>query len=179
VHTPSANMYVNPSWNKGVSLAKNDVLCFCNDDIDFDVTILSDLYKFISNNGGLLGPSENCFSKKNIISKLKTKILFERTYGYGTLMLICKCDFITIPDNLKIWYGDDYLFHSQSKKNHSFTGVFIETIMETTSSLSQFNLIKNEDFAIYPYKFYSPYIEKHKLLYYFYKLVNRIYLFNV
>jgi hypothetical protein len=27
------NLSVNPSWNMGVKIAKNELICFCNDDI--------------------------------------------------------------------------------------------------------------------------------------------------
>lgn len=172
IHTPNTNLYVNPSWNLGVSIAKNNVICLCNDDIIFDVSKLFRLYDFVLCKGGILGPKSECFS--NNTKQLNINVTFERNHGYGTLMLMKKIDYVKIPENLKIWYGDDYLFHSQSKKNHSFTGLFIETIMETTSSLTHFSIIKNEDFDKYPYKAFSPYIKKHKVLYYFHKLINKI-----
>lgn len=178
IHTPNTNLYVNLSWNLGVSMAKHDVICICNDDINFDVNKLFYLHGFIVCKGGLLGPSSKCFSKNN--NKLKINSTFERNYGYGTLMLMKKCDFNNIPENLKIWCGDDYLFHSQEKKNHSFTGLFIETDMETTSSLIKFNNIKKDDLENYPYSNYSPYLNKFKFQYFFYKihLIKKL-IFNV
>jgi len=33
------NIYVNPAWNKGIELAKNECIALCNDDINFDPNI--------------------------------------------------------------------------------------------------------------------------------------------
>ena len=33
IHTPETNLYVNKSWNLGVSLAKNNNFCLMNDDL--------------------------------------------------------------------------------------------------------------------------------------------------
>ena len=119
IFTPNYNLYVNPSWNLGVSMAKNDVICLCNDDIDFDVNKLFRLYDFVVDKGGILGPKSDCFL--NNTNQFNINVTFERNYGYGTLMLMKKIDYVKIPENIKIWYGDDYLFHSQSKINHSFS----------------------------------------------------------
>ena len=40
------NKYVVPAWNKGYLQSSSDILCFANDDIDFDI----DVFEFISNN---------------------------------------------------------------------------------------------------------------------------------
>jgi hypothetical protein len=42
------NTYVNPAWNKGVSLAKYDKVIILNDDIWFDWNILDIMYEFIT-----------------------------------------------------------------------------------------------------------------------------------
>ena len=33
------NIYVNPAWNRGIELAKNECIALCNDDINFDPNI--------------------------------------------------------------------------------------------------------------------------------------------
>jgi hypothetical protein len=177
IYTPKSNLYVNPSWNLGSRIAKHDVLCFCNDDIDFDDSILFPLYNFIFQNGGLLGASNKCFQENSMRNGLRISNTFERCYGYGTLMFIKKNDYIDIPENLKIWFGDDFLFHSQRKKNFTFSGIFINTKMETTSGLEIFNLIKSNDHKNYPFKNSSPFLKKNKVQYFIHNLIKKIFLF--
>lgn len=40
------NIYVNPSWNFGVSVSKYENICLCNDDILFN----TDIFKYIEEN---------------------------------------------------------------------------------------------------------------------------------
>lgn len=34
------NIFVNPAWNLGVSLAQFENICLCNDDVNFDCRVL-------------------------------------------------------------------------------------------------------------------------------------------
>ena len=45
-----------------------------------------------------------------------------RDWGWGCLIMFDKKDWIDIPDDIKIWYGDDYIFKCfLLKKNRFFT----------------------------------------------------------
>ncbi len=170
IHTPKENLYVNPSWNLGVSIAKFDFICLCNDDIDFDISIFSFIYKNIyKKNIGIVGIDSSCYDLDKLNKSIKLKSSFVRNYGFGTLMFFKKNKYYKIPDNLKIWCGDDFLFHSQQKKNYVIIGLKIVTKMSFTSDKKEFNSIKEMDFENYQYKYSSPYLRKFRLEY---KLLN-------
>lgn len=108
------NIYVNPAWNLGVSLANNDLLCICNDDINFNV---NDYIKFILPHISKLGIfGSNIRPYHKVTQDLLYKINDDRitkaalaTQGFGMLMFLNKKNWIDIPNSLKIWFGDDWL----------------------------------------------------------------------
>ena len=111
------NIYVNPAWNLGVSLANNDLLCICNDDINFNV---NDYIKFILPHISKLGIfGSNIRPYHKVTQDLLYKINDDRitkaalaTQGFGMLMFLNKKNWIDIPSSLKIWYGDDWITES-------------------------------------------------------------------
>ena len=108
------NIYVNPAWNLGVSLANNDLLCICNDDINFNV---NDYIKFILPHISKLGIfGSNIRPYHKVTQDLLYKINDDRitkaalaTQGFGMLLFLNKKNWIDIPNSLKIWFGDDWL----------------------------------------------------------------------
>lgn len=101
------NIYVNPAWNLGVELAKFDYVCLLNDDILFDTNIFDAILPVLDNDDcGLYGL--NMFSNSD---KLKLTRAHERCWGFGCLMIMKKKNYLQIPSELQILYGDDYLFN--------------------------------------------------------------------
>ena len=153
------NIYVNPSWNLGISNAESDCILICNDDLIFDTEILKKIPILLKRNIGLIGVSlHNAHSK----STLRVRIAKMRYDGYGTLMFLHKKNYKIIPDDLLVWSGDDYLFYAMNKVNLEISGFYYQTEMATTSGQSAFNEIKIRD--------RKTYIEKYQ-----YKLGNTIY----
>ncbi len=55
----AANLYVNPSWNLGATIAEGDILAISNDDIDFDPAFLSYATRLLDRRRiGIVAPSE-------------------------------------------------------------------------------------------------------------------------
>ena len=57
-----------------------------------------------------------------------------------------------IPENLRIWYGDDFLFKTNNrlgKTNYVIDDIPIFTKASATSDLEDFNEIKNIDTLMY------------------------------
>ncbi len=111
------NIYVNPSWNLGVELAKYDPI-IANDDIDWrDVDYLIEAVE--KTDYDLIGASRCKYpSPKVTISPI--------TYWgggsiYGSLMFVK--NYTPIPDRIKIWYGDNWLF-SHAKNPAIFKGIW-------------------------------------------------------
>jgi hypothetical protein len=127
--TKGENIYVNPAWNWGARLSKSDIILIANDDIyvkEFDK-----LLNFVITNlqeGMIIGASESCYrDDSREIGMFKIK---GRNWGFGTMMFMKRKDYTIIPDDLKIWCGDDVLIGTNQA--FSFFGIRIETKMNTT-----------------------------------------------
>lgn len=131
VITPRENLFVNPSWNLGVQEAKNEYICLANDDIKIPKNYCSMLIKQMSDKYGIIGIStEDVIDTRNSdneviidISSVETEkvnnltfrpITF-RPHNYGTLMFFKKENYVPIPEDLKIFFGDDWIIY-QAKK---------------------------------------------------------------
>ncbi len=56
-HKFESNIYVVPAWNYGAKVAKNDILAFLSDDLEFDKRVFLKAYEFMTStlNVGLVG----------------------------------------------------------------------------------------------------------------------------
>jgi len=141
VYTPEVNQYVNPSWNIGVSKAKHKFIALCNDDIVFN----TDIFKALAiPSGTLIGMSTDCYELESDSLVVNLTPADTRSYGFGCLMFFNKKDYTPIPAQLKIWYGDDYLF-STFKHTYNLQGLAISTAMSTTSKGLEFAAIIEQD----------------------------------
>ena len=140
------NIYVNPAWNKGIELAKNECIALCNDDINFNPNIFGLITKNILSEYGIIGQSEFNYKENNtdepIIEKWLGKV---RDWGWGCLIMFDKKDWINIPDDIKIWYGDDYIFRCNPAAKSTIKNFSIQTEMSTTSDEIQWNERKELD----------------------------------
>lgn len=123
------NIYVNPAWNMGVSLAQYDHVCIMNDDIAVDLRVFAEADKFISKDIGLLsigipldvfhyqikqydkGSPERVLLSGDI--KIKKASEVPDTCGAGSFYFIHKANWIPIPDKLKIYWGDTWQLDMQ------------------------------------------------------------------
>jgi len=142
---PKENLYVNPSWNLGIKLAQYDYIGLCNDDIEFDSTIFDIL---ISNSESISNKAIGMHSGNyhlNFSQEIKLVPTTDRNWGWGCLILIEKKNWINIPENIKIWCGDDFIFHNKLIQCYNLEGLLIQTEMSTTSDEVIFNEIKRQD----------------------------------
>ena len=119
IHTPPKNLYVNPSWNLGVTLSKYNKFALLNDDILISTNLLESACNFLDTpNIGLIGVEEHSIvvhSIENIEleyytdSKIEYIPVSNRSFGFGIAMFGNKSSYYEIPDELKVWCGDDYL----------------------------------------------------------------------
>ena len=115
---PKSNLYVNPSWNLGVNEAKFEYIGILNDDIIFPQNIFKQIYNFISDNEhcGLVGldtipkTTKSEFLCYPIDSEISIYPIDYRCNSWGSAIFGRKENFYEIPENLKIWCGDDYIF---------------------------------------------------------------------
>lgn len=155
--TPESNLYVNPSWNLGVKQAKNDFIGLINDDIELPEDYCSKVTKFISEDIGILGMNSKFIVKFDTAEKQQDEELYitpvnKREYSFGILMFLHKKNYHEIPDDIKVWYGDDYIFLKNQinrKQNYILSGIYVKHMREMTSGKEEFNKRKQDDWEIY------------------------------
>ncbi len=155
------NLFVNPSWNLGASLARFDKLVISNDDILFPPPLLDAVDARLNRRVGMIGPHSACLREGRSRRPLFLPA-YERTPGYGVLFFLAREDWVPIPDDLVIWCGDDWQFAQQAKRNYWFVGPRIVTHMGTTSRRPEFSERKSLDLTTYHerYASRSPYLSR-------------------
>jgi hypothetical protein len=142
------NIYVNPAWNLGIKIAKNDCITLLNDDINFDPNIFGIIDKNVLDAFGIIGMGEGNY--KTPIDKERGPYLDiwkpgVNDWGWGCFIMLNKKDWIDIPDNIKIWYGDNFIKDVNPAPKSSLRNFRVETEMSTTSDGDEWNDRKKED----------------------------------
>ena len=164
IYTPKENLYVNKSWNLGVSMVKNDNFVLMNDDL----LVCQDLCKMVvesdifnNKDTGLIGVSPafiNQFANVDMIAapqkKSEENIRFSKmnkfllTGDWGIAIFGRKENYYVIPDDLKIIYGDNYLLYKNlenNKTNYSIINIPFNHIHSSSSASSEFaSIIAND-----------------------------------
>jgi hypothetical protein len=118
---PKQNLFVNKSWNIGVDIARNNIVCLLNDDIEINFETIKNNLEAINNlDFGIIGFDAN----KNLGTEFNTNVdVFEfkeaecRYLGFGCMMFIRKENYIKIDERLRIFFGDDLLYWWNRDKN--------------------------------------------------------------
>ena len=150
------NMYVNPSWNWGVNKAKYDYLGILNDDILIPQNIFSAIATGPIDDLGILGAYEPMVSEIDTLEQFYIdKINFapsnQRWNAFGIFMVMVKKNYRAIDDRMKIYCGDDSIFH-RLRIEGKMNGMLmfpIKTKMSATSSDPEFDAIKVNDELLY------------------------------
>ena len=149
------NIYVNPAWNLGASMARFPLLIISNDDISFDPCMIDVAASCLGTKVGIIGPHPASFNVPSKPRRVRLIHAYQRTPGYGTLMYMRAESYITIPADLLIWSGDNWLFYQQRLRNMYLKGFGIETEMQTTSALPEFHHQKMLDQRLYFAKYHN------------------------
>lgn len=166
IYSPKENLYVNASWNLGVSLAENERLLIINDDIlcceNFCSKVLASgiLEKA---NTGLVGLSNSCikqFKREEVTDIEPPPITNENLLEFkplnryislgdwGSAFFCKKSNYHNIPDDLKIIFGDNYLLKRNfdlGKINYQITGLNFNHIHSLSSASNEFTRIISSD----------------------------------
>jgi len=155
MYTPESNIYVNPAWNLGARLAKNDKLCIMNDDVIVDLKLFTRMDDWLGTDVGLVGisPGRPEWGQPAFTNGAIDIIPWnqEHTFGFGSLFFVHRDNWINIPPQLKIYYGDNWLFDTQlyvtRKPNWIITNcLFFSPWAQTTKSLTE-NWLDAESFV--------------------------------
>ena len=108
------NTYVNPAWNKGYSMAKEDKLMFLNDDITTDWSLLDKIHDSITEDKGIIGLGDGCWTEPK--GRFLLTPIYQLIGGFACLFFIHKNSYRPIPPEIKVWYGDNFLIHKGPKQ---------------------------------------------------------------
>ena len=105
------NIFVNPAWNLGVHSSINSKVCLINDDIIFDIKKFH--YFALNSKASAIGMTfKNKTENELPIWQLKEVAdRNARPSGLGQLMLIEKKNWLRLPCDMKIYYGDDIIYY--------------------------------------------------------------------
>lgn len=135
------NIGVNPAWNLGVENSNYDLLCIINDDIVFDTKVFDKieprLYEHNSGPYGIIngdpamGQPEKTDGSIDFLEWKPGMII----HCFGQLMFMHKKNWVHIPDDLLINFGDDLIFHNAlraEQKIHLIYNIDFESPMSAT-----------------------------------------------
>lgn len=134
------NIFVNPAFNRGVAMAKNDNVCLANDDIIFDLKVFYHVARVLNEHSGVIGvsPGLEQFGQKPFVSgaiKITPWQTGDHTFGFGCLMFVNKGWWIPIPNELLLYYGDNWIFDTcliRQRQNYVITDLLFHTPYATT-----------------------------------------------
>ena len=149
------NLYVNPSWNLGVELSNFNILCLYSDDVYFDSKCIEEVHKVCTPQGGIAGFSLETISESHdnldylspheVLQVIPSNAMH---YRFGMCMFLHKESYFVIPEELKINYGDAYLFDQnvmRGKSNFKIEGCATITRMRTSSKAKEFDDVRRSD----------------------------------
>lgn len=115
-----SNIMVNPAWNLGFYIAKNNYLCFMNDDNYFNLEVLDFILDKLNENVGMVGVD---FDSVN--SKLDLSPIYNFQLGFACLFFVHKKSYYKIPKNINVYFGDHWIFEMNKrngKQNYKILG---------------------------------------------------------
>ena len=133
------NTYVNPAWNKGVSISKNNLLLILNDDIWFDWRQYINVSNYITKDMGMVGIGRDCYGHPE--KEISLRKVSKRPNGFACSFFIHKEDWNDIDKRLLIYGGDDYLWKKVNKDHYCIHGLKANGYVSKT--VNEFNV--NED----------------------------------
>ena len=155
------NLYVNPSWNLGIEECNYDKFIIFNDDIIIPYNFVSQLETLLTEDIGLIGLDEPSIIKVEdfedkmvtlLDREIELKYVETRNWGFGMTIAGHINSYYKIPENIRIWYGDDYLFEMNNragKVNYVVDDVPIYARESATSDLIEFDEVKSIDTLMY------------------------------
>jgi hypothetical protein len=154
------NIYVNPSWNLGVKKSNGIYIIHMND--DFYITshhnitsLITSHHNHINKAVSIYGISTSCYIEEPTSSEIVITDNEGNGTGWGCFFIIARDKWVNIPNELKIWFGDDYIT-KHIKKNggevYTFKNIKASPFSQTVS-IQTFNPIMENDRIIYMEKY--------------------------
>ena len=150
-----ANIYVNPAWNLGVKNSNHPNLIIINDDLLISSNMIDFMSRVNLSNIGLVGISTDSLAEiedyRAFECQNALKLSNRMNYGYGVCMFLHKSRYFQIPEVLKIYLGDSFLYDTNKLRgNYNLTlETKIKTEMSSTSGMPVFSRIKEQDLKLW------------------------------
>lgn len=152
VHVPEKNLFVNPAWNLGIKLSSPEFKYFgiLNDDIIFQKNLFEQVHAFLekaSDNVGLLGidciantpkAQFDTYPDNTVVNIQETSKL---EGFFGSAFFGDKKNYFEIPDEMKVFYGDHFLFTRNIQaghKNYKISNIGVKHLESLSSHSSPF-----------------------------------------
>lgn len=127
------NIFVNPAWNLGVNLAKNEHIIISNDDLVIEPTEILEFLLRESKEWDVVGLSPDAYEDTTCDTIHLTDVT-KRTYGWGCFMSVKKSKWVDIPIDMKIFYGDDFIIRTNDNVKNLELPFKVKNEMSASSS---------------------------------------------
>ena len=141
----SENIFVNPAWNLGVREARGEFVAIVNDDVLFEDAALVHAAKILRRGlFGIVGPDSSTFHHESSGERVSHRFAgrYATVHGYGTFMCLRRGDYVPIPEEMRIWGGDDWLVEQQRRPPAALIRTRFDTEMNTTSGSPEFMALR-------------------------------------
>jgi hypothetical protein len=145
------DVYLFQSWNIGVYQSKNEFVCLMTDIIDFNIEVLDFIQKELKNeNVHVIGTSKECLSIESDFNYKISKIEMRNKF-WSTLIFTKKSKWNWIPEDFKIYFGDDYIIKQFSGFIWKIDGLKVRTINSLFDGMSINEIIDSDTNNSYKY----------------------------
>lgn len=162
-HELDTNIYVNPAWNLGVSKCESENILIMNDDIFCNSQVISQVSEVMQDKdiGICSVDTITCKNTEDYVSQTERHKLLETNNVFGnsdnnkTGWFFCmrRKDWKPLPEDMKLWYGDDLIFRRIRKLGYSTKNIISEKIghlvSATLHSMPDFHRIISTDGILY------------------------------
>lgn len=137
------NIMVNPVWNWGVEKARNERILILNDDLQFSFNVFYRVQQFMDDtpNCGAIGfaPGDHPIMTKQPPTTTGVVTIIPHTnqhkWGFGEMIVIRKSTWVPIPDDMKLFYGDDWLYETNKLEGRT-NYIITDSLWNTPHSVS-------------------------------------------
>lgn len=105
------NSFVNPAWDLGVKKSTTEYVCCLNDDILIDLEFIHKYVKKTKVDFLGFDTTFNRCKTEHPIELINHLDKNKRPNGFGQFFILKKKNWPKLPDNLKIFYGDDIIYY--------------------------------------------------------------------
>lgn len=171
--TPEHNIFVNPAWNLGVNEARNSLVALLNDDITISPSFCTNVVNNMTPKMGAVGACYKTIKETTDIEysientkNLSLSPIDLLTYHWGIAIFFYKSSYIKIPEEMKIYRGDDWIFYQNKalgRQNYYIDGQTIYHYGSLTSKSKALKPIGRKDrhyYRKYTKKWYNFFFDK-------------------